>query len=342
MNDADVVAILEGWLDDGRAWGVVSATTPDGPVFLHAAGYANVERGEAIEEGTRFACASVGKAFTAAAVMTLVERGQLSLDGSVTALLPGRFPGLHPAVSIEHLLTHTSGIADYVDEIDGESLAAARLAEALPTLRAPADYLPLFVDRPPRFAPGAEFAYCNAGYALLGCVIEEVSGCAYDEFVGDAVFGRCGMADSGFHAVDGLPSVCALGYVEGAAGSLHANTASIPVVGGADGGVFVTAGDLSCFWRALARGDLPGLPLHQAHRWPQRPVPHLRPRCTYTMGLYRVADGDRTPALCAAGSDPGVNALTALFPRRGLAVTILSNRERPVWSILAELMSLTR
>src|SRR5678816_509780 len=116
--------------------------------------------------------------------------------------------------TIDHLLTHTSGVYDYLDEDVVGDIDQFVLPIPPSTLLTPRDYLPMLVAGPPKFSPGERFSYSNGGYVLLGLALEFAGGRPYHALVEDLVLRPCGMADSGFFRFDRLPPRVATGYVE--------------------------------------------------------------------------------------------------------------------------------
>lgn len=236
-------------------------------IFEYACGHANRATGTRITPATRFGLASLTKMFTAVAVADLVGAGVLEFDSRVVDVLPReRRPStLLSEVTVHHLLCHTSGIADYCEE-DEDSPSYLEdygsLWADLPSyaVERPADFLPLFGDLPPYRRPGERFQYSNAGYILLGLVIEEVSRRPYTEVVEERVLERAGMRDSGFFRLDEAVPDVAVGYLPRTSPEApwRSNVYSIPVIGGADGGAFSTARDIDRFLRHHADGTLLG------------------------------------------------------------------------------------
>ena len=144
-------------------------------------GYANVELRALASDSTIYQSGSVGKQFTAAAVVMLAEEGRLSLDDSITHYFP-KPPRAWRGITIRHLLTHTSGIPDYADS----------------TLDLRRDYtedqlVRLAAKMPLKFRPGERWSYSNTGYLLLGILIHRVTGAFYGEFLRDRIFAPAGM-----------------------------------------------------------------------------------------------------------------------------------------------------
>jgi D-alanyl-D-alanine carboxypeptidase len=152
-----------------------------------AYGLANVELKVAAEEETLFQLASTTKAFTATAIMSLVEDGKFSLDESVRRILP-QLPPAWDGVTVRHLLTHTSGLPDVVVNEDSDEVIAQTRPEALRKL----------ARMPVLSRPGAKWAYNQTGYVLLGMIVEKVSGLGFEEFMARRFFRPLGMTHTRF------------------------------------------------------------------------------------------------------------------------------------------------
>lgn len=170
--------------------GLALSVMRDGAV-IKAQGYgrANVELDVPVKPETIFQTGSVGKQFTATAVMMLVEEGKVSLDDPISKYLPGT-PAGWSAIRVRHLLSHTSGVPDY----ETDSLKKGQ--EAFINLRK--DYtedelLRKFETLPLEFAPGEKHSYSNTGYVLLGILIHKVTGKFYGDFLEERIFRPVGM-----------------------------------------------------------------------------------------------------------------------------------------------------
>ena len=319
-------AVLGEWQRD-RDLSCAVLLTEDGHTLLEACfGEADRANGVPITPATRFGLASVTKMFTAVAVADLVAQGGLDLTTRLVDVLPPqRRPStLLPEVTVHHLLCHTSGIADYFEEeppdgSDEADYASLWVDRPCYSIQRPADFLPLFRDLPPYWAPGERYWYSNAGYILLGMVIEEVSGLPYAEVVQDRVFDPAGMAASGFFRLDDVLPDTAIGYVSGPDGGWRTNHFSIPVVGGPDGGAMSTARDLDRFLTAYDEGallgDLHDVVLH----------PHADAGDGYFEG-YGVHLYPHGP-FGHGGGDPGVDVRVQRWPDRRANVIVLANAE---------------
>lgn len=158
---------------------------------------------------TKFNLASMNKMFTSIAIAQLVEQGRLSYTDPLRKFLPD-FPNRRAAekITLHHLLTHTSGLADYFDK--KEYQAAKKAAGG--KLNSYKDVLPFFANDPLLFEPGEKWDYSNAGFNVLGVIIEKASGQSYYDFVKDHILRPSGMKDT--VPEEGSPAGGALSTVE--------------------------------------------------------------------------------------------------------------------------------
>jgi D-alanyl-D-alanine carboxypeptidase len=156
-------------------------------IYRQGQGMANLELGVPIEPDMVFRLGSVTKQFTAVAILMLAEQGKLAVHDPITKFLPD-YPTHDHTITIEHLLTHTSGIKSYTTM--PEWLPVWRKDFTIPEL------IDFFKDQPMDFAPGERFAYCNSGYILLGAIIEKASGQTYEQFIQQRIFDPLGMKHS--------------------------------------------------------------------------------------------------------------------------------------------------
>ena len=283
-----------------------------------AKGFANRVDERPIAVDSRFGIASGSKVFTAVAVLQLVGQGKLELSANLSELLPKTFPNFK--ATIHQLLCHTSGLPDYFDEetMDGFE----QLWQEIPMYRMqkPADFVPLFRDLPPVEEPGARFRYNNAGYIALGLVIEHVTGEEFADYVEREVLAKAGMSESGYFRLDRLPKNTAYGYID-EGDSWRTNQYAIPVRGGADGGAFVTAGDMAKFWNRLMDGTL--LPEQMKNQL--LAVQAQQGEEAYGYGVWIARQEGEVVKYHVMGEDPGVNFHSGYYPGQKSIVTVLSN-----------------
>ncbi|MFC5381190.1 serine hydrolase domain-containing protein [Aquipuribacter nitratireducens] len=297
-------------------------------------GLADRAAGVPVTTRTRFGVASMSKMFTAAAVLDLVGEGRLTVGDRVVDVLPAaRRPAtLRDDVTVHHLLTHTSGIADYAEEDEdtpGYVEDYGALWRDLPCYRVerPDDFLPLYGDRPPYRAPGERFHYSNAGYVLLSAVVEEVTGRPFTAVVTERVLGRAGMTASGYFRTDEARPDVAVGHLPRDDGPWRSNVFSIPVVGGGDGGAFVTARDVDRFLTAFEDGSLLG-GLRDAALTRHTEVLDA-PGFGMGYGVILYPDG----RFGHGGGDPGVDVLAQRWPEEGATLVVLCNMAEPAADI---------
>ena len=312
--------------EERDASGAVLVTRSGETLFERCYGAADRAAGTPVTPATRFGLASATKMFTAMAVADQVNTGTLSFADLLQDLLPAehRPTTLQPEVSLHHLLLHTSGIADYAEEDpdcvgyvdDYGSLWVDRPSYSM--LR-PADYVPLFADRPAYRQPGETWQYSNAGYLLLGLVLEAVTGQDYATVVQERVFDRAGMSASGFFRLDEARPDVAVGYLEPTTDGRprRSNIYSIPVVGGPDGGAFSTLGDLDRFLSRLADGTLLG-GLTETVLEPRQ---SLGDGYAHGYGVLHHPDG----RWGHGGGDPGAEVLVHRFPDDDVHLVVLCN-----------------
>ena len=226
-----------------------------------ARGFADRANGRPNILATRFGIASATKGLTALTVASLIESGELRRDTTLRSLLPDALPTVDPAVTIEHLLGHTSGVGDYLDEEELGDVDDYVISLPVHRLAAPADYLPILDGFPQRTTPGSSFAYNNGGYVMLSIAVEIASGRSYYDLVQERVLDPAGMVDTGFVRSDRLPAGAAIGYLaDGRSNVLH-----LPVRGAGDGGAYSTLGDLRIAVAIAVRGPDPADSRRRSH-----------------------------------------------------------------------------
>ena len=288
----------------------------------------------------RYDVASVTKLFTAVAVLHLVEQGKLDLGDSITELIDLGGTTVDQSVTLRHLLTHSSGIADDADEEAGEEYEA--LFEDTPNyrFRQTADQLPHFVHKPPVFAPGEDSRYNNGGFLLAGLAVEAVSGLTYHDYVRQYVFERAGMNDSDFLALDGINHNLAEHYkrIEHEDGEVtwRKNIYAYPPIGDPAGGANVTARDLERFLRALQGGTLLGPEFTAAMLTPQVKSHDYDDgsECWYSFATQIDVETDGTiSAWGKDGQNTGVASNAEVLPDLDVAVILLANIDCNVWTL---------
>jgi len=207
-------------------------------VFAKGYGLANIEYDVPITPRTPFIMGSVSKQFTAASIALLVEQGRLSLNDDVRKYVP-ELHDYGKRVTIDNLVHHTSGLRDFWALVD---LAGMRYDDGYNV----GDVVALAArQRNLNFDPGAEYAYSNTGYILLGVVVQRVTGKTLREFAAEQFFGPLGMSNSQFHDDHNEPvhgRAAAYSPAPGANGAWKINIWNNDIVG--QGGLMTTMEDL--------------------------------------------------------------------------------------------------
>ncbi|MFC6331869.1 serine hydrolase domain-containing protein [Paenibacillus septentrionalis] len=286
---------------------------------------------------TRFGIASGCKIFTAIAICQLVEKGLLDFNTSLGDI--GIDLGqLDSAITVHHLLAHTSGIADYFDEEFMTDYEGLWKTMPMYTMTSPKCFLPMFKHSPSKFAPGTQFSYNNAGFIVLGLIVEKLSGLSFNHYVQEHIFLPCGMHDSGYFSMDQLPERTAIGYVGndgnwktniyaipivgGPDGNWKTNIYAIPIVGGPDGGAYTTVHDLDKFWNALMENRLLSKELTEKMLYPHaRESEYIH----YGYGVWMIIDHNKVFKFFVMGSDPGVVMQSSYYPASKTQAHVIAN-----------------
>jgi len=239
-----VDSFVDAEMQKGKIPGVSIAVIKNGkPVLVKGYGFSNVEHQVAVKPETIFQSGSVGKQFTAMAVMLLVDEGKIDLDEKISKYL-GTVPESWKDITVRHLLTHTGGMTDYTQDFnlwqDYTEDELLKKAQAVPTA----------------FAPGERWQYSNLGYLTLGVMIHKVSGKFYGDYLQERVFKPLGMTTARVISEADIIPNRAMGYrLEN--GELKHQTWVAPQFNTtADGALYLTVLDMIKWDEALTQGKL--------------------------------------------------------------------------------------
>ncbi|HEY2515986.1 MAG TPA: serine hydrolase domain-containing protein [Polyangiaceae bacterium] len=307
---------LGDWIDAyassyGAAWGESDAfsgyllVARDGvPIFSKGYGHTRRPGGPLPEATTRFRLASITKQFTGVAILQLVDKGLVREDDPIGKYVPGLAFG--DKVTLHHLISHTSGIAEYLRE---DALATDRPHPHEEVVAG-------FANKPLAFEPGSRFEYSNSNYFLLGMVLEKVSGQSYDAYVRDHVLAPAGMTQSRSYDASDAPDV-ALGYQTDGDALVAAKPMDVSLSFAA-GALSSTANDMVKWDRALA-GDRLLSPAARERR--VKPV-----KAGYAYGVATdTLEGRRIER--HGGEVNGFLSDFVRVPEEGLAIVGFSNQE---------------
>jgi CubicO group peptidase (beta-lactamase class C family) len=293
-----------------------------------AKAYGSADRGHEISNtmDTQFGLASGTKGLTALAVVSLIEDGSLDLTTTARSVLGADLPLIDGAVTIEHLLSHRSGIGDYLDEETVDDRTEYLMPISVHELATTEQYLAVLDGHGTVFPPGERFVYNNGGFVVLALIAERTSGVPFHELVRRRVCEPAGIGDTEFLRSDELPGRAAMGYltVDGP----RTNVFHVPVRGNGDGGIYSTAADISSLWRAFFGGRT------VSSDWVAEMV---RPRSDpqeeslgYGLGFWLHASSD---VVELHGYDAGVSFRSTHDPATTTTCTVISNTTEGTWPI---------
>jgi CubicO group peptidase (beta-lactamase class C family) len=336
-SDAEAVATIERNVErlarGGAFAGVVYVTRGDSVILARGYGMADLEDSVPNAPHTRFALASMGKMFTATAVLQLVDEGKLRLEDTLERVLPA-YPNHERSsrITISQLLQHSAGLGDMWST---PKKPVAGLTGALRDAAAVA-YAPLL------FEPGTRWSYSNEGYYVLAAVIEQVSGEPFVQYIQQHVLAPAGMTETVLvGGADNIVPHRAVGYRPTAddplgAGAPRGNWTFIGVSAGGAGGGYSTAGDIARFGRALRTGKLISKAMRDsmwAGRWDLPGYDGQR----YGFASFVMPVGSRVAVgHGGGGTGSGMDNGFKQFTDGSYQVVVLANHEPPAGSRVAD------
>lgn len=304
----DLEARLDRMLATGFDGSVLVAK--DGKV-LYAKGFGMADESAKLANTpeTRFRIGSLTKQFTAMGILILEARGLVKSSDPICDYLD-TCPNGWNAITVAHLLDHTSGIADFTEQADFEPMKGATPAQTVASVS----------DIPLTGTPGTSFSYTNTGYVLLGMVVEEHSAKSYQQFLQDEIFWPLGMKDSGYE--DGDTPGLATGY---AFGSTVAEPLDMSVPYAA-GGIYSTVLDLERWGEALYSDTLAPA-ADMARYFTALTESSDRAGFGYGYGQY-VGDDGGSKLVWHDGGINGFIGQLSRYPDDHITVAVLTNREQ--------------
>jgi CubicO group peptidase (beta-lactamase class C family) len=291
-------------------------------LFQKAYGLADRVRHKPNTLNTQFRFGSMGKLFTAVAIMQLVERGQVDLETPIARYLAD-YPNREIAtkVTVANLLSHTGGTGNiFGPDYDRQKAS----------LRSTKDYVDLYGTRAPEFAPGSRQSYSNYGFILLGRIVEKVSGLQYHNYIERNIFKPVGMASTGNRPNNEVLPRRAVGYA-GSGARLKSAEDWLPPNGTAAGGGYATVGDFNRFINGLT-----------SRRLLRRDVLQklIEGGVKTTDGGFAAFDfggtiGESGRFIGHTGGAPGMNGSLQHFLVSRITVIVLANRDFPAAESIA-------
>lgn len=228
--------------------GATLIVVKDGKTILRKAyGLADVAQGVPMQASALMRLGSITKQFTSTAVLMLADEGKLALSDPMTKFFPD-YPAAGKNITIEHLLTHTSGIVSYTSKRAWRSEAARKVGVQ--------EMINGFKDDPLEFAPGSRYAYNNSGYFLLGALIEKLSGQPYAKFVEQRIFAPLGMTHTAYEGFETAQGPRATGHSPSMWGGFKASATLHMSQPYAAGALVSTVDDMAKWDAAVGSGKL--------------------------------------------------------------------------------------
>lgn len=286
-------------------------------LYQKAFGKANIELDVAMTSEHVFRLGSVTKQFTAVLILLLQEQGKLSIQDDIRKYIPD-FPEKQKVITIEALLTHTSGVINYTglqsftEELKRKDLSPKQLVD-------------LFKLEPLKYDPGSDYEYSNSGYVLLGYIIEQITGKSYAEFTYETIFKPLGMNHSYYDSPTRIIPGRVSGYVQRNAAYRNADYLSMNLPYSA-GSLMSTAGDLQKWYSSLYDGKLLK---QETMKKAQTSFKLNNGRLTgYGYG-WETGNVQGSPSVKHVGVVNGFFAYAAYLPLENLSISILRNCDSP-------------
>ena len=317
--------------------GVVLVAHGDRILLHQAYGFADAAQTVPLDPNASFAIGSVSKQFTAAAVLQLADQGRLNLQAPIATYLPathriwrGHAPAWARRVTVHHLLSHSSGIVDYLHVTPTVHFAELQAADAVPAI------VQYSARRPLQFTPGSRFAYNNSGYVLLGVLVDTLSGASVMSYFDQVLFGPAHAFTSFIQTPaqelhrSGWPTLFGarpqrLEVARYVSGAILRPSATPVLVGSTAGAVVATAPDLWRWTRALHAGEIVAAPwLHRMLQpyYERLDIPGV---VGYGYGMMLSRSSRNTPVYRHGGSLSGVRAELRYAAQEQITVVIVTN-----------------
>jgi len=295
--------------------GITVLVARDGkPLLRKAYGMANIEKKQAMTPEMSLRLGSITKQFTAVSILMLADEGKLSVQDDITRHLPD-YPTRGKKITIEHLLTHTSGIVSYTGK--------PGFMAAMNTDLTVAQMIDSFKNDPLEFEPGTRYAYNNSGYFLLGAIIEKISGQSYAKFVEQRIFVPLGMTQTAYEGYERTPPLRAAGYSK--KGDAFEPSAPLSMaLPYAAGSLVSTVDDLNRWDQAIAQGKL-----LQPASWKMAFTPYTLADGKSTNYGYGWAIGNvkGSPMIGHGGGINGFSTYALRLPQEKVYVAVLGNAD---------------
>ncbi len=319
---------LDAWLDkfidqlvtEDRFSGTVLVARDGVPIYTRAEGLASRRYNVPNTLNTKFNLGSMNKMFTGVAISQLVQQGKLRFDDPIIKHIPDYpRPEIAEKVMIHHLLTHTSGLGHYWEEIFDTSFWEIQTVDG---------YYQLANKQDLQFEPGTDWSYSNFGPIVLGIIIENVTGMSYYDYIEKNIYKPAGMINSGCFPIDQPVPNLAMGftkhnYDETIGDTWRINYFMHSARGGPAGGGYSTVEDLLAFANALKNHKL----LNAAYTdTVTTGKADIGPDMKYAY-LFGESFQNGHRIVGHNGGAPGINAVLSIYWDDGYTVAVMGNQD---------------
>ncbi|WBX72316.1 serine hydrolase domain-containing protein [Tenacibaculum retecalamus] len=293
--------------------GISFLVAKDGKTIYHKAlGKANLELNTSLQTKSIFQIGSITKQFTAISILLLAEQGKLNLKDKIERYIP-QYAGIGQGITIHHLLNHTSGIKNKTLLSDKNFISRTDVS--------PTELIAYFKNEPLEFFPGEQFKYSNAGYILLGKIIEIVSKKSYGEFIKEHIFDKVDMNSSSYGKKNQIIQKSVLGYKVERNKIIKVDDMNLSLAYSA-GGILSTTSDLLKWQNALFSNTL--LKASSIKKAMTPTLLNNGKKIPYGYG-FRFSKLGKSPVIAHTGSTKGFTSLSVFLPKEKVYITALSN-----------------
>ncbi|MCP4774175.1 MAG: beta-lactamase family protein [Planctomycetaceae bacterium] len=326
---AAIQQLCKATAETGLFSGAVLVADKGEVIFKQAFGMANHEWNIPNTTDTKFRIASVSKQFCTMLVMQLVQEGKVKIDDTISEHLPYYREDTGGKITLHHLMSHQSGIKDFTSSFDYRGVIS-RLSFP------PDEFIKLHCSGDLANEPGTIYSYCNAGYCILGRIIEKVTRKSFQQNLQERIFDPLGMKNSGFDSNLTVIEKRASGYTYGPFGLENAAFISMGSTPGASGALYSTVEDMFLWDRALYTDQLLEKKYRDLMFTPNRDVPEVkaaggRPQSNYGYGWQIYARNHpvtkrRTKIINHGGAINGFRAMENRLVNDDAFVIVLCNQ----------------
>lgn len=337
-RNSDTKRKIQQLLSDHQISGVFAQFEGSQEIYNLQNGYADRNENRKIYSDTLFGIASGTKFFTALAIGLLINEGLFTLDTPALALLDLGNPLLDSRMTVRHLLNHSSGLPDYLDESIMDDAGLMSMPIPNHQLVSPFDYLPMFPKKPNTNVPGTTFKYNNGAYVYLAMIIEKIGSMSYANYINTKLLKPLGIRFSGVYPVNSLPQNFAIGYYQ-KDGELFENTQMVPYQAGGDGGIYTNLREMKILWESFFEGKILPKDMVKEFTTPSQTV-NSEKGVYYGLGLWLQEEANEKETLYVpyiTGSDIGVSFKSSYSPMNKRYIFHVSNTSDGVWHFYHEM-----